>query len=206
MLSTVSAFTVAVPNHALLAREDLDWLAALPAAATLGDRQRHALVAMRRGQTWTNQSFRETFPMDSREARTELAGLVEAGVATADGERGGRVYRIAAHLIGYVPTPSARMSPAPITSQSTSQSGNSSADNISSHARRKNWDLIRRHLRTGDMTAAEITEATGLTARQVQYALRQMREAGSVTLVGGQGDRDSRYRVVTPPRGVRSAT
>jgi len=36
---------------------------------------------MRHGQTWTNQSFRETFPMDSRDARLELAGLVDAGVA-----------------------------------------------------------------------------------------------------------------------------
>ncbi|GAB6903684.1 hypothetical protein JCM9957A_67760 [Kineosporia succinea] len=190
------SFTVAVPNHALLAREDLDWLAGLPAAATLGDRQRHALVAMRRGQTWTNQSFRETFPMDSREARTELAGLVEAGVATADGERGGRVYRIAAHLTGEALIPTAR-----ITSQSAPQPGNSPADKTSPNARRKNWDLIQRHLNTGDMTAVEISEATGLTARQVQYALQLMREAGSVALIGSQGHRDSRYRIVAPPQG-----
>ncbi len=105
------SFTVAVPNHALLAADDLTWLAALPAAASLSDRQRHALVAMRHGQTWTNQTFRETFPMDSREARTELAGLVEAGVATAEGERGQRIYRLPDALTGQqdaVPAPRRR--------------------------------------------------------------------------------------------------
>jgi len=75
------SFTVTVPNHALLASDDLGWLASLPAAAALSDRQRHALVAMRHGRTWTNQTFRETFPMDAREARNELAGLVKVGRA-----------------------------------------------------------------------------------------------------------------------------
>jgi ATP-dependent DNA helicase RecG len=88
------SFTVAVPNHALLAAEDLEWLAALPSADLLSDRQRHALVAMRHGTVWTNQSFRETFPMDPREARKELAGLVEVGLAVAEGERRGRLYRL----------------------------------------------------------------------------------------------------------------
>jgi len=35
--------------------------------------------------------------------------------------------------------------------------------------------------------------ATGLTARQVQYALQQMRAAGLVTLVGNPGAHESRY-------------
>ncbi|MDQ1306574.1 MAG: ATP-dependent helicase RecG [Actinomycetota bacterium] len=73
------SFTVAVPNHALLAADDLEWLAALPAAATLSDRQRHAFGAMRHGRTWTNQTFRETFPMDSREARAEPASAATTG-------------------------------------------------------------------------------------------------------------------------------
>jgi ATP-dependent DNA helicase RecG len=158
---------------------------------------------MRHGQTWTNQSFRETFPMDSREARAELAGLVEVGVATADGERGGRVYRIAAHLTSDesetspVLTTSAMIAP-----EFAMKEGNSATVNQPPSGRRKNWELIGQHLQTGEMTAAEIIEATGLTARQVQYALQQMRETGLVILIGSQGHRDSRYRTGSPPPSV----
>lgn len=162
-------FTVSVPNHALLSPDDLEWLASLPAAARLSDRQRHALVAMRHGHTWTNQTFRETFPMDSREARLELAGLVDAGVATADGERGGRVYRLAEQSEG---------------PQATTAQG---------QGRRNNWDAITAQLQDGGKSAAEIAAATGLTARQVQYALQQLRDAGLVTLIGRRGARASRY-------------
>jgi len=40
---------------------------------------------------------------------------------------------------------------------------------------------------------AELVAATGLTTRQVQYALQQMRDAGLVTLIGSPGQRESRY-------------
>ncbi|GAB3267101.1 hypothetical protein GCM10027456_51720 [Kineosporia babensis] len=179
------SFTVVVPNHALLAVDDLAWLGSLPAAASLSDQQRHALVAMRHGQTWTNQSFRETFPMDSRQARAELAGLVEAGVATADGERGGRVYRIA-------PAPASRRRSSPPASVPAGfpvsvPSGRGSG-------RHQNWEPIQQQLQTGEKSASELAEATGLSARQIQYALQQMRDAGLVTLIGSPGRRESRYR------------
>ncbi|GLY15715.1 putative DNA binding domain-containing protein [Kineosporia rhizophila] len=194
------SFTVAVPNHALLAADDLTWLAALPAAASLSDRQRHALVAMRHGQTWTNQTFRETFPMDSREARTELAGLVEAGVATAEGERGQRIYRLPDALTGQQDAGSRTTSPltssthephvAPRTQPQPTIVNNTGA------GRRIHWETIKRQLQTGEKSASELVIATGLTARQVQYALQQMREAGLVVLVGSQGRRESRYRAI----------
>ena len=190
-----SSFTVAVPNHALLAADDLEWLTCLPAAATLSDRQRHALVAMRHGHTWTNQTFRETFPMDSREARLELGGLVDAGVATAEGERGGRVYRLADPLdTERVDQPaSAPSSPgaAPAALSPTSASPPASARQGAT--RQSNREAITAQLHAGSKTAAELVTATGLTARQVQYALQQLREAGLVTLVGRPGHRDSHY-------------
>jgi ATP-dependent DNA helicase RecG len=185
------SFTVAVPNHALLAVDDLEWLASLPAATALSDRQRHALVAMRHGQTWTNQTFRETFPMDSREARTELAGLVEAGVATAEGERGGRVYRLAALPTDYEqgrPPSDADDRPAADAVTASATHGVTEGP-----GRRSNWKVITAQLQTGAKTAVELMTATGLTARQVQYALQQMRDAGLVTLIGRRGQRESRY-------------
>lgn len=188
------SFTVAVPNHALLAADDLDWLAGLPAAAFLSDRQRHALVAMRHGQTWTNQNFRETFPMDSREARSELAGLVEAGVATAEGERGGRVYRLADALTDRERATPRMFSTALSKTGPRTLTGPSSATGRAS-GRRANWEVVAQQLETGEKTASELVATTGLTARQVQYALQQMRDAGLVDLIGSRGRRESRYRI-----------
>ena len=179
------AFTVAVPNHALLAADDLEWLASLPAAAALSDRQRHALVAMRHGRTWTNQSFRETFPMDSREARAELAGLVEAGVAAAEGERGGRVYRLTdAHARRQQIDPPAAAPSRPGTGPLPERHGSGPLSN---------QERIFAQLQAGGRTIGELTAATGLTVRQVQYALQQLRDAELVTLVGSPGRRGSRY-------------
>ena len=190
------SFTVAVPNHALLAADDLEWLASLPAAATLSDRQRHALVAMRHGHTWTNQTFRETFPMDSRDARTELAGLVDAGVATAEGERGGRVYRLADPLPGaeQEALQTAAAPPLPGTEPASAATTAPGPDlGAAVGPTRRNWQAIQDQLQAGGKTATELVTATGLTARQVQYALQQMRAAGLVTLVGNPGAHESRY-------------
>jgi ATP-dependent DNA helicase RecG len=192
------SFTVSVPNHALLAAGDLEWLASLPAAATLSDRQRHALVGMRHGRTWTNQTFRETFPMDSREARLELTGLVDAGVATAEGERGGRVYRLADHLTkrtarrSVAPPPpgrtAGRVVPSTPPGRHVARQGS---------PRRNNREAILTQLQSRGRTVAELVAATGLTARQVQYALQKMRDAGVVTMVGSPGHQDSRYELRT---------
>ena len=43
------------------------------------------------------------------------------------------------------------------------------------------------------MTVTQLATATGLTNRQVRYALQQLREAGLVTLIGSPGRRLSRY-------------
>jgi len=190
-------FTVAVPNHALLAADDLQWLAALPAGPALGDRQRHALVAMRHGHTWTNQSFRETFPMDSQKARLELAGLVDAGVAVAESERGRRVYRLADHL-------STEKASSPVEPPRAQEATRSAAPKSSSYRpvtprrvgpRTSNSARITEVLQGGGKSVAEMVAATGLTARQVTYALKQLRDSNLVALRGERGRSDSRYEL-----------
>jgi ATP-dependent DNA helicase RecG len=188
------SFTVAVPNHALLATDDLQWLAELPAAALLSDIQRHALVAMRHGRTWTNQSFRETFPMDSREARHELAGLVDAGVAVAEGERRGRAYRLADHVIaGVARGPgNASRSEAPASLRPLRSAINAGPTVVGT----PNPVRIADELRTGAKTVPELVANTGLTSRQVRYALQRMRDDGVVILIGTRGRTDSRYELL----------
>lgn len=66
------------------------------------------------------------------------------------------------------------------------------------HAARRALDAatncpLAAHLQAGDMTVTQLATATGLTNRQVRYALQQLREAGLVTLIGSPGRRLSRY-------------
>lgn len=169
------SFTVTVPNHALLATEDLEWLAALPGAKELTDRQSHALAAMRHGQAWTNKTFRDAFPMDSTRARAELAGLVDAGLAVAEGDRGARVYRLASRLTEASSVPDLVW--------------------VGELPRHRNQARILAELETAPRTAAELAELSSLSPRQVQYALQRLREDELIVLVGAIGRRGSYYEV-----------
>lgn len=188
-------FTVLMPNHTLLASEDLEWLSSLKPSHPLSDIQRHALVAMRHGLHWTNKSLRETFPMDSLEARNTLAGLVDAGVAEAVGKGGGRIYQLSTEL--------RRSSGLPV--QETFELAENQVGNLESvsrvrGARRDNAERILAFLSQGPASNAEIRQALGLTERQALYALTLLREESRVVLEGKQGIRSSRWRVsdVTP--------
>jgi ATP-dependent DNA helicase RecG len=169
-------FTVRIPNHTLLDPADLAWLADLPAAAGLNDLQRHALVAMRHGVTWTNRTFREAFPMDSREALEVLNSLVNASLVQAVGARGGRLYRLA--------------------ETAASAGGPGGARTVGRRAGgRHNTRALVGILSRGAATISELTAATGLSRRQVHYALTLLREEGTVRLIGGQGSTESRYEL-----------
>lgn len=165
-------FTVSVPNHALLGPDDLAWLESLGTLASgLSDVQRHALVLMRRGRALTNRAFREEFPMDSRDALRALGGLVERGLADADGDRGGRIYRLGASL---------------------RRDGTAAAR----RPRRDHSATVLAQLAQGERTVYEIVVATALTERQVSYALRKLRAAGRVEIASGGQGRHTTYRVV----------
>ncbi|MEJ5944304.1 RNA-binding domain-containing protein [Pseudokineococcus basanitobsidens] len=182
-------FTVLVPNHALLSVEDLAWLAGIRAAQTLDDRQRHALAEMRRGAEWTNQSYRDAFPMDSREATRALAEMVEAGVAVARGERRARTYALAPAL--------SRSSSA--DSGAPGALGARGVDRASRRGDRSaNAERVVAVLGGGPLTTRELVDRTGLTSRQLGYALDPLRRDGRVRLEGGQGVRGSRYHLVEP--------
>jgi ATP-dependent DNA helicase RecG len=160
-------FTVAVPNHALLGGEELAWLETLGRRVHgLSDVQRHALVLLRQGRELTNRTFRDEFPMDSRDARRALGELVDRGLADADGDRGGRTYRLGASLRGEL--------------------------------RRPQTNLVLGQLEHGERTVKEVVAGTGLSDRQVTYALRRLREGGRVEIAAGGPGRPTTYRLRTP--------
>lgn len=196
-------FTVRVPNHTLLSSVDLEWLAQLSPTTPLNDIQRHALVAMRHGVSWTNKTLRDTFPMDSLEARNILAGLVDAGVAEAVGERGGRIYRLASHLQTVSGRVQIRL---PVFESGgsglpSSQDGDAKTTPRVRGARRTNAERIAHMLADGPASSLQIQKTLGLSERQVGYAVSLLKEEGRVILRGGQGIRNSKWHLVEPGDG-----
>lgn len=191
-------FTVRLPREGLISHEDLAWVHGLPQAEALTEIQVQVVASMRHGQEWTNQQLRDAFgPMDTTEARQLLQGLVYMGVAEAEGERGGRRYRLAhsepphvepleVHSVGptYVeeyspPNPATmRWEGTPVT---------------------KNEPLIRRALEQGgSLGKSALVEITGLAAPTVAYALTIMRDHGLVRIHGSQGSKNATYSLVNP--------
>jgi ATP-dependent DNA helicase RecG len=173
-------FTVRVPNEALLAPDDLAWLAEVASAARFSEVQRHALVAMRRGAVWSNKSLRAAYPMDSRTATVALTGLVAAGLAEPSGDGAGRVYRLAG---------TGRAEPTRSPGRVTGEGGKRRYTSRRSNAE-KILDLLSRG---GPATLGELAVKCGLSERQAQYALELLREEGRAELLGGRGV-TSKYR------------
>jgi len=90
-------FTVAFRSHALMLDDDgVAWLNAVAGQLPLNDRQKLALVYLRRHRRLTNQEYRRLHPgLDSRDALQELRGLVQCGAAVMRGVRGGAWYDLA---------------------------------------------------------------------------------------------------------------
>ncbi len=80
----IAAFTVTIPNPALLDEETRDWLSTLNIAGLTGA-QLTALALTRRGETLTNVSYRgATGVADSRPATTQLKELRAHGPHPSD--------------------------------------------------------------------------------------------------------------------------
>ena len=168
-------FTALLPRGAPLSPEDLNWLSDLEAHG-LGVEQRHALVEMRHGTSWTNSSYRRRFGCDSQQARRQLQELVNRGYAEARGQRGSTSYVLASDGARPASDVKAVTVSAEISALST------------------NAPTVWACLEDGPRTRQQIVEATHLSSRQVMYALRRLKEAGAVLTDGGRGDITTRYR------------
>ena len=167
-------FTALLPRSALLSPEDLTWLSGLE-AQDLGVEQRHALVEMRHGKSWTNSSYRRRFGCDSQQARRQLQELVDRGHAEARGQRGSTSYVLASDGARPASDVKAVTIPAEISALST------------------NAPTVWACLEDGPRTRQQIVEATHLSPRQVMYALKHLTTAGAVLIDGRQGDTTTRY-------------
>lgn len=186
-------FTALVPRHTLLPGDDLDWLVLLENTDGLSDVQRHALVAMRHGKEWTNSSFRAEFATDSLEARRALTDLVSRGLAIAVGEDRGRTYRLATAAGGVSNEPS----PARALRENKAHEDLVTAPVVPAGRLPGNQQTVLRALSAGATTVRDVSDSTGLSPRQVTYALSRLIQQGAVHRYGGQGNRSTAYTVVT---------
>lgn len=165
-------FTALLPRAALLSPSDLTWLADFDTEG-LGVEQRHALAEMRHGRSWTNSTYRRRFGLDSAEARRQLQELVNLGLAEVSGTKGSTSYALA-----------------PIEQQpdSSEHSNHEVEDQVPEEviAVSANAAAVWSCLAT-PKTRAQITEATGLTGRQVKWALDHLKTAGFIVFQGRQG-------------------
>ena len=179
-------FTALLPRAALLSAADLHWLASLDSSG-LSIEQRHALAEMRHGRTWTNSTYRRRFGLDSEQARRQLQELVSRGLITATGERRSTTYRLTD-----LPSP-AGPGVSPAVSRPPAPSGSWPEVPESIRSLGRNTAPVWAALGQEPRSLTELTAATGLSRRQVSYALAPLMEAGLVEVNGGQGSRYTTY-------------
>lgn len=190
-------FTVLVPRHTFLSPEDLGWLSRRDPSGELSDVQRNVLVAMRHGHEWTNSRVRHEFaPIDSRQATALLQDLVSKGLAEARGERGQTSYGAlpADRLMEGETSPRVTVKP-PRGNDEVSEAQEAlidGSDHLASVS--VNAGVVWRELGDSPRKASELVARTGLTLRQVRYALARLADAGHVDSTGGQGMRNTTYR------------
>ena len=164
-------FTALLPRGALLSPQDLEWLSELD-VHDLSVAQRHALVEMRHGKSWTNSSYRRRFGVDSEQARRQLQELVGRGHVAVSGRRGATSYSLAVDAPRPDATPTV-------------------PDEVA--ALSKNAAAVWLCLEDGARTRQQIVEAAHLTARQAAYALSKLKQAGLISVRGGRGDTATSY-------------
>ncbi|RJF43775.1 AAA family ATPase [Actinomyces sp. 2119] len=183
-------FTALLPRSALLSPADLNWLSALDSTG-LTVEQRHALVDMRHGRSWRNSTYRRRFGLDSEQARRQLQDLSNRGLAMISGTKGSTSYALApaASLVEESAGPG-QTAPGTRTPEEP-QTPTTPGDPVGLSG---NTLAVWASLETGARSRAQIAEATGLTRRQVGYALDLLRRSGLVSVQGGQGSRTTTYQ------------
>lgn len=206
------SFTVLISRDSLLSNDDLEWLHSWDPRQSFSDVQRRLAVSMRHGQEWTNARVREEFaPIDSTVARAELQGLVNAGLAETQGQRGQTTYSLASDR-GAVPPPARTQIRIRIPDGDHSpdqpelpfggdEQPQTTEGKLLSSGVTKQGPAVIEALDSGARTVDAIVRATGLSLHQVRYALDRLTEAGLVDVVGGWGVRGTTYQVRSAPLG-----
>lgn len=160
LIDRISTFTVTLGNHALVSDDVVAWIRSLGQVG-LTESQVIALAILRSGQSLDNLTYRTATSIDSRVATSELQDLVVRGIVEQNGSRRWATYHLADEP--------ARQ---PLPSRAPRQRADRRAE-------------ILRTLGDEELSRAQISERTGLSAGIVTRWLRRLRDSGTVEAVGG---------------------
>ncbi|GAA1724585.1 RNA-binding domain-containing protein [Brachybacterium phenoliresistens] len=153
--------------------EDRAWLRRAAGDRALTHLQKQVLIMTRDGEPWDIDSLRDAFsPMSAQEAVDQISQLSRWNLADVDIE--------ASPPMTLAPDGTAQASPMPLELASGP---------IPVH----NGPLILDALGQDALTVRELEATTGLSVRQVRYALTSLMERGLVRRDGGQGRRGTTY-------------
>lgn len=187
----VIRFQAELSNASLLSREDRAWLLDLPGGDSLTVAQRHALVAMKNGQTMTNSSYRAEFPMDSVDARRDLQQLVSYGLVVTEGERGGAGYRLSPTMAEPHSDELTREVPAHAHTAGTARG------TVRLGAAQKEERVIAAlSASSTPLSKADLQQRSGLTPGQLNPTLTQLRDGGRIRFTEPTRSKHQRYRLM----------
>lgn len=219
-LDGVTRFQTLLPTMPRLSAADLDWLRGLPGSETLSAAQRHALVAMREGETISDRSYRREFRVDASTARRELQELLNQGLVLIDalprdtlaGEPRATVYRLAVDgnpapgvekaLDAPMMTAAAEKFPVDTPEEEAPAPAAEPSPAAQGGSRRLSQDekdnLVLEVLRDArdPMSRVEISELTALSLGQLNPTLAELRDRELIEFTEPARSRRQRYRLV----------
>lgn len=185
-------FTAVLWRGSAFTEEDARWLDQVGGGRPLTHMQKQVLLRARDGQRWDADRMREEFsPLPREDAQDQLSDLVRWRLVDAD-------------LADDVPVRifddqlTSASSPPAEHPESTTERRNGSEERIADSG--PNAAAVWAAMGSGGTTVSALRGDTGLSARQVRYALNRMMQAGLVAMDGGQGHRSTTYRRLPPGR------
>lgn len=184
------AFIARVPRHALIGADDLRWLTEVASSLPISDLQRRILVRFRHGGELTNSDVRREFRIaDPAECRMALQGLADTGLVEVQGSGRGTRYRLVGPSLIARDVIHVEVEDSTVTAESVQ----STPVRTNSKVRPSVHQPKILQALTLPLTFSEIVSRTGLTTGQARFALSRMMDLGTVRMLGGQGQRDTKY-------------
>ncbi len=182
ILERIREFVVVIKNHGLVDAEAARWLKGVD-TQVLNDRQRLALVFLRRNASITNQQYRTLTGSDSHQATSELSGLAASGFIQRSGGRKWASWSLADDLGNQSP-----------------QLQLSFTSPLTMKVKGDRRAMIRQLLENGPRSTSDLASVLGLTGEGVLYWIRQMRGDGELVPTTTGERRNNEWRLTDPTK------
>ncbi len=180
ILERIREFVVVIRNHGLIDAEAARWLKGID-TQLLNDRQRLALVFLRRNATIINQQYRTLTGSDSHVATSELSGLAASGFIQRSGGRKWASWSLADDI-----------------GNQSSQLQLAFTSPLTAKVKKDRREAIRQLLDSGPRSTSDLATQLGLTGEGVLYWVRRMRTDGELAPTTTGERRNNEWRLIRP--------